>query len=309
MATESLSEAPEEWGDFLRPCMFSGLRGVDVGDEPAVNLGDGFLLVKANPWILSARTTHSMTGKEFLEAADASRYLVYQHDPPVPGRTYDEIKNIFYCGMLALQVLKPVETLGLAFYGDYTPSGSFLLQVIERRPPMEPGPWALERRFDLEFLPAFSRTIAGIKAIMNGSQGERKNAVILLQLGLEHFHPLIAGLLWTAGLDAIFDSGGAQNFKNDLSAYLGAQTAVFPAWHAQRRPWTVDGVAADLYTLRNKLVHGVDLRKAALDKFPVDLIGKRTLPDLSDPVPYALLLSEAASYLLCQVLQKEITLL
>ena len=66
-------------------------------------------------------------------------------------------------------------------------------------------------------------------------------------------------------------------------------------------------IAIDLYVLRNNLVHRADLRKAASDpKYPVDLTEKRILPDSSDQVPYALLLSEAACYLLCQVLQKEI---
>ena len=307
MATASFPDAPEDWGNVVRPCMFSGLRGVEVGDESEVSLGNGFSLVKPNEWILSARERHSMTGSEFLAAADASRYLVYKHEPPLQGATYADVNASFQCGMIALQVIKPVQTLGLVFYGDYAPSGGFSLQLIDPRPPMEPGPWALDRLFDREFLPALPRTIGGVEAIMNGSNAERKNALALLQLGLEHFHPLIAGLLWLMGIDAIFDSGGAQKFKDDLSAYLGAQTPVFPAWHAQARNWTVGDVAADLYVLRNKLVHGVDLRKALTDKkFPVDLIGKQSLPGLPEPVPHALLLSEAACYLLCQVLQSEI---
>jgi hypothetical protein len=70
---------------------------------------------------------------------------------------------------------------------------------------------------------------------------------------------------------------------------------------------TVDEIAVPLYTLRSKLAHGVDLRKAASDSnCPVNLIEEHALPNSSERVPYALLLSEAASYLLCQVLQKEI---
>jgi hypothetical protein len=123
-----------------------------VGDEPVVNLGGGFSLVKPNAWILSAREKSTMTGNEFLAAADASRYLVYKHGMPVPGKTYAEITALFQCGLLALQVLKPVQTIGLVFYGDYAPSGGFSLQRIERRPPMEAGSWALDRCFDLELL-------------------------------------------------------------------------------------------------------------------------------------------------------------
>jgi len=71
--------------------------------------------------------------------------------------------------------------------------------------------------------------------------------------------------------------------------------------------YTVEETAIHLYTLRNKLAHGVDLRRAASDpKFPVDLSEKHMIRRSSEPVPYAVILSEAACYLLCQILKKEI---
>ena len=309
MDTSPVSGSSGDWGNVLRPIMFSGLRSVDVGDEPEVGLGSGYSLVKPNELILSARQRSVMTGSEFLAAEDASRYLVYTPDvPPFPRQRPEEIKSLFHCGMLGLQILKPVPTLGLVFYGDHTPSGRFSLAgKIERRPPMEAGPWALDRPFDSEFLKAVPRMISGVQAIMGGPSAEKKNAIHLLQLGLEHFHPLISGLLWVMGLDAIFDSGGAAKFKKDLCAYLGCQTPVYPPWNAAQPTWTVGDIAGELYVMRNKLVHGVDLRKATTDrKFPVDLVAKQSLLSSSDTAPMALLLSEAACYLLCQVLQKEI---
>jgi hypothetical protein len=150
----------------------------------------------------------------------------------------------------------------------------------------------------LEKLPS---TIKNILRIVEDSTAERRNAFIPLQLGLEHFHPLIAGLLWVMGLEAIFNSDNKYDFKKKLCHCLGASMRVFEDWK------TVEEIAIHLYTLRNKLAHGVDLRKAASDpKFPVDLLQKQMPPNSSDEVPYALLLSEAAGYLLCQVLQKEI---
>ncbi len=96
-------------------------------------------------------------------------------------------------------------------------------------------------------------------------------------------------------------------FKKKLCDCLGPSTRAFPGWNAEQPADTVDEIAIDLYTLRSELAHGVDLRKAASDpKFPVDLLAQRALPNSPDPVPYAWLLSEAACYLLCQVLQKEI---
>ena len=248
-----------------------------------------------------------MTRKEFDEAASLSRYLVYKHEPFFLGGTYDEVKATFQCGMLALQVIKPVRTTGIVFHGGYTSDGVGSPQSIERRPPMESGSWALKRTFDEEFLEAVPSTIEGIQKIMKGPSAEKKNAFHFLGFGLEHYHPLIAGLLWVMGIDAIFNSGGKEKFRKDLCGCLGENTRVFPDWHATRRDWTVNEIALPLYMLRSKLAHGEDLRKAASDpKFPVDLVQKLILPDSSQPVPRALLLSEAACYLLCGVLRKEI---
>lgn len=296
-------------------CMFSGVRGIEAGDAAEVSLGSGFSLVKPNDYLLSARTKHYMTGSEWEDSAKVSRYLVYRNEHPFPPKTYEEIKNIFPCGLMAVQVLKPVRTLGIASYGEFLgydgpdSHAVFTLQSVERRPPMEPGPWAWRKPFDKELIKRVPAVIECIQQIMQGPNAERRNAFILLQLGLEHFHPLVAGLFWVMGLEAIFDSFGKEEFKKHLCACLGEDTLIFPDWHSQRAgpDLTVGKIAIDLYVLRNKLAHGADLRKAVSDpKYPVDLVEKRSVPGSSDPVPYALLLSEAACYLLCQVLQKEI---
>jgi hypothetical protein len=309
MDTSPVSSGSDEWGNVLRPRIFSGLRNIDLGDQAEATLDGGYSLVKPNESILSARDTSAMTGHEFSDAANASLYLVYSPGvPPFPRHTHEEIKASFYCGMMALQIIKPVPTLGLVFCQDHTPNGSYSLAItIERRPPMEAGPWALSRTFDQHLLTGLPGMIRGVRAIMAGSNAEKRNAIHLLQLGLEHFHPLISGLLWVMGMDAIFDSGGAQKFKDDLCACLGGSTHVYPPWNAGQPAWTVGDIAGELYVMRNKLVHGVDLRKARTDKkFPVDLVAKQSLLSSSDAAPRALLLSEAACYLLCQVLQKEI---
>lgn len=309
MDASPVSDRSDDWGNVLRPRMFSGLRNIDLGEQAEPTLGGGYSLVKPNESILSARDTSAMTGHEFSDAANASLYLIYTPDvPPFPGHTLEEIKTAFFCGMMALQIIKPVRTLGLVFRQDHTPNGSYSLAVsIERRPPMEAGPWALSRTFDRELLTGLPGMIRGVRAIMDGSNAEKKNAVHLLQLGLEHFHPLISGLLWVMGMDAIFDSGGAQKFKDDLCACLGGDAHVYPPWNANQPNCRVGDIAGKLYVMRSKLAHGVDLRKATKDKkFPVDLLAKQSLASSSAAAPMALLLSEAACYLLCQVLQKEI---
>ncbi|MGD0364840.1 MAG: hypothetical protein ABSC93_28515 [Bryobacteraceae bacterium] len=294
--------------------MFSGVRGIDAGDAAEVSLGSGFSLVKPNDYVLSARTKSDMTGREWEDGAKVSRYLVYKNEHPFAPKTYEEVKNLFSCGLMALQVLKPVRTLGIVFYGEIHGNDGpdsravFSLQSVERRPPMEPWPCAWRKPFDKELIKRVPAVIECIQRIMQGPSAERRNAFILLQLGLECFHPLVAGLFWVMGLEAIFDSFGKEQFKNSLCACLGENTPVFPDWHSQRAAdLTASKIAIDLYVLRSKVAHGADLRKAVSDsKYPVDLIEKRVLPASSDPVPYAFLLSEAACYLLCQVLRKEL---
>jgi hypothetical protein len=151
--------------------------------------------------------------------------------------------------------------------------------------------------------------IKGVLGLVNGPSAERRNAFILLQLGLEHFHPLIAGSLWVTGLEAIFDSDNRNDFKKKLCDSLGSSTKAFPAWNANQPAYTIEDIAIHLYKLRSKVAHGVDLRKSASDpKYLVDLLEKHPLAHSFEEVPYALILSEAACYLLCQVLRKEIAL-
>jgi len=112
------------------------------------------------------------------------------------------------------------------------------------------------------------------------------------------------------GMEALFDSDNRNDFKKKLCDCLGPATLAFPDWnssHSAAPNKTVDELAVPLYMLRNKLAHGADLRSAILDKSsPVDLVSKVQLTPKSEPQAYALLLSEAAPYLLAQVLQKSL---
>jgi hypothetical protein len=287
--------------------MFTGVFGLEVGTAPEIDLGHGFRLATPNNKFLSARSRYSMNEVEYWEAENVSHFFVYVHEPVFPVKSKDAIKSIFLNGVMSSQALKPVHTTGFLFYGDALPGGGFHLQHVERRPPMEPGPWALARKFDQQLLVGVPGLIADIQEFVSASNAEPRNALILLHLGLEHFHPLVGGLLWVMGLEALFDSQGRNDFKNKLCECLGSSERAFPAWSSGQPAYTVEDVAIDLYMLRNKIAHGVDVRKAASDATsPVDLLQKHTLPS-SESVEYALILSEAACYLLCQVLRKKIS--
>lgn len=279
----------------------TALLGIAMQGDENIPLGEGLSLVKPNAQLL-ANTWDWVQGKAEIEQEEnASRYLICKYPSWVKGEssaaTLERAANRFYSGLMAIQIIKPIRTLGFVYRHPQ----------IERRPPMEPGHWALMNQFDDAMLAQVPALIDRIQPVMDGANVEHKNALTLLQLGLENFHPYIAGLLWVMGLEAVFDSEGKNAFRNSLCDCLGPKTLVFPNWHSKPEAplYTVDEIAIHLYMLRSKLAHGADLRKTAFDKTtPVDLTAKVQSVQSSEPTMYALLLSEAACHLLCQVLHK-----
>lgn len=271
-----------------------------AGDD-AIPLGEGLSLVRPNEQLLAHRRETVQGTEEIRQEEEASRYLVCNYPSWILGEEPEAARergsNRFYAGLMAIQVIKPIRTLGFVYRR----------QQIERRPPMQPMSWAMWNKFDDAMLARVPAMIERIQPVMDGKNIAQKNALTFLQLGLEHFHPYVAGLLWVTGLEAIFDSGGREAFKEKLCDCLGAQALAFPNWHSEQDApkHTVEELAIPLFTLRNKLAHGADLRTAATDKkYPVDLTARVKLTHYSEPTNYAQLLSEAACYLLCQVLQK-----
>jgi len=279
----------------------TALFGIAKAGDDSISLGDGLSLVRPNEELLRHRWDEVQGRFEMDQEAKATRYLVCEYPQWLPGEgalaSQERGTSRFYAGLMAIQLIKPIRTLGFIYRH----------QQIERRPPMEPGSWAMKNKFDDAMLSLVPDMIDRIQSVMDGGNVEQKNALTLLQLGLEHFHPYIAGLLWVTGLEAIFDSGGREEFKKKLCDCLGPKTLVFPNWNSKPNApeHKVEDIAIPLFVFRNKLAHGADLRTAATDKkYPVDLTSQVRLMQDSEIVSHALFLGEAACYLLCQVLQK-----
>jgi hypothetical protein len=286
---------------------FTGLHGTACSQDK-VDLGCGYQLRKPNSYLLSAMSTYSLNGRAYRESEKLSCFFALQEelsnspDAKAIARLQD--------GIIAFQIIKPVKTFGFIFQGRDFESETFNLQRTEERPPMVPGDWALRRAFDQPLLDQVPDMIQRVTAAISSGSVPKKNAITLLQLSFEHFHPLISGLLAVMGMEALFDSDNRNDFKKKLCDCIGPATLAFPDWnssHSAAPNKTVDELAVPLYMLRNKLAHGADLRSAILDKSsPVDLVSKVQLTPKSEPQAYALLLSEAAPYLLAQVLQKSL---
>jgi len=286
---------------------FTGMPGVHVPDEEEIDLGSGFSVMKPIEAMLSARDREIMSGEEYKDTGRCGWYLVFK-TTPIDDRSISSTTDI-QNGLISFQIIKPTRTTGWMFVCEQWMSGPCLsLKTTERRPPIDCGRWANMRGFDKELLSWVPEMIVKVRQTMRGASAESKNAIILLQLGLEHMHPLIAGLLHVMGMEAVFDRGDRFDFKKKLCGCLGASTPAFPDWNSStfsQPKYTVEELAVPIYMLRSKLAHGADLRKAAVDKSnPVDLVKKVELIPELEPQAHAFLLAEAACYLHCQVLQK-----
>jgi hypothetical protein len=290
---------------------FTGLYNVDMGGRDEIDLGNGFFLSKPTPSLLSVRSRVDLSGIQYDEMGGLRRFLVHrQRLPRVRGPEREKKINHFQNGLMALQVLKPLKTFGFIFQACESGKDRLNLEQLCARPPIYPAHWAGPRSFDTEFISQVPAVIKSILRVKREPAAEPKNAIDLLQLGLEHFHPLLKGLLCVMGLEAALGGRGRNDFRKRLCDCLGESTNIFPDWNSpfhQPPPYTVGQIAVDLFMLRNMIAHGINLREASQDKkTPVDLLKKVKLAEGLPGRTYCLLLSEAAIYLLCAVIRKKV---
>jgi hypothetical protein len=298
--------------------IFTALNGVPRNGRKVIPLADGLTLIRPNAELTSGSWSASMSGMDEATIKQADRFLVYRHDPTASGEIPSVVERLgsqaLQSGVMAFQVIKPIRTLGYIHRGSSGDKYGFKrTQYVPEfhmyKAPMNPGRWATMNKFDRAMLGRIPDMIARIRAAYQSHNVPMINALSFLQLGLEHGERYIAGLLWMTGLEAIFDSGGKETFKRKLCALLGARTKAFPNWHskADAPAYTVEDIAIPLFVLRNKLAHGQDLTTAATDtKYPVDLLARMNLTSQTPSTTHASVLSEAACYLLCQVLDKSL---
>lgn len=288
---------------------FTGLFGVELAGRHEIDLGNGFYLLGKTAELMKVlQNSFWLSGVEKDHARHVDCFYCLKSSTSLPP---DREAVRFQNGLMALQVTKPLPTIGCIFQGTAFEDERPNVNHMQRRPDMRAGEWAQLRRFDAEMITKSKDILPRMLARMESGSSEQKNAVILLQLALEHFHPLIKGLFAVMGLDAFFDSKGRSDFENKLCRFLGESDPAFPDWNSPYFPpprYTVGEVALHLYTLRSKIAHGVDLRKAAHDKkIPVDLTKRVELIEQLQARPYAAVLAEAAVYILCLVLQRDLS--
>lgn len=286
----------------------SPLKGVTL-NASEVLLENNLALKRADERLLAARSELFLSKVEFADVGKAPWFLALRI-PQFPSIVTDLHSGVelLLDALMAFQIVKPIETYGLVFYGIEYPNQPIHWQgVNDRRWAMVAGQWARLRLFDEPLLNDVQMIMNKVRAIMSGPDIAKRNAIHLLQLALEHPHPYVACLLAVIGIEAILDSKDRWDFERKLCDLLGASTPAFPEWNPPEIPplkYTVKDLAVHLYTLRSKIAHGANLASAACDKnSPVNLSEfKEYIPE-GDPVRYAVLLGESSIYLLGRVLQ------
>ena len=95
---------------------FTGLFGVDLDEKAEVELGGGFLLSKPTDFLLSARSKFDLSCREFDHIGAADCFFAHRDSQSVlRGRERDRKIEDFQTGLIALQILKPVQTSGFIF--------------------------------------------------------------------------------------------------------------------------------------------------------------------------------------------------
>jgi hypothetical protein len=93
-----------------------------------------------------------MGGGEIEDEGHAARYLVCRYPSWIPsGDAFESGRSRLFNGLMGISVVKPVQTLGFIHSR----------QRLERRSPMDAGPWAM-RQFDHDLLLHVPRMIERI---------------------------------------------------------------------------------------------------------------------------------------------------
>jgi hypothetical protein len=286
------------------------LKGVRQGREPEVPLGDGLALIRADERLLAARDELFLGKVEFEAIGKSECFLVLRTSEPDGVDVFTAIERL-QDALMAFQIVKPIETFGFIFSGTQQSGGNVRWHgTNDRGWPMRAGQWAQMRVFDEPLLIRAKALLTQVRETMKGPHIAKRNAVHLLQLALEHPHPLIACMLAVTGIEAILDSADRWDFESKICTLLGDSTLAFPDWNSPEwmpPKYTVKDLAVHLYTLRSKIAHGANLLSAIQDKkSPVNFSEMKEYIPGVESVQYATLLGESAIYLLCQVLQRVI---
>ncbi len=211
--------------------------------------------------------------------------------------------------MLAFQIWVPKGWVGTIVNAEFTEKGLLNVDSVQCPEPYVMPPWGAFLSLENLSVAELGKLIDGVSSAIEADSAESRNPFQYLEIGLQTaFHHWKAGaLLWMIGLDSLLAAQRETLFESRLCRFLGTDTRIFPHDRVGRSPiYTVGGVAADIYQMRNQIAHGDRIRESYLKKseFHFD-------PPVSEYLrigacTYQSVLLEAALFALLAVLRKVI---
>ena len=163
------------------------------------------------------------------------------------------------------------------------------------------------QRFAEDFDPVYE----GVNKAFTEKIIRLQNPILLLEHGQQITNVPLSTLFWVMGLDMLFMAGGnIHQFEDRIKGFLGENTLIFPASSitGQQPSTRVKDVLHDLYELRSKLAHGLEIPKSPYRQNHIlpDTNGSAFLLGTVD-YSYLNLMQESALFILCKSLRKIFT--
>jgi len=156
------------------------------------------------------------------------------------------------------------------------------------------------------FATDFETVYTGVRRAFDEKILRLQNPILLLEHGQQIGNVPLSALFWVLGLDMLFMAGGSIDaFVDRISGFLGPDSFIFPVTEIfQQQPFPrVKDVLGDLYVLRNKIAHGLEIPKLPYrkeyhlhDTYGAVITGENYL--------YLHLMQESALFILCKSLRK-----
>ncbi len=210
--------------------------------------------------------------------------------------------------LLAAQLLKPIGTMNVRFVVAEL-AGQPCIRTVFRGARMTEPIWARVSEVNEPALQKLPKLFERLRMAESQALIRVVNPLRLLGHGLQASEVHIRILLCTAGLDVLLMAGGGAKFSRNLCNLLGADAFVFPPGKllTTQPKYRVGSIAGDLYELRNKVAHGLEIPRKFREETGFlaedDTFALEPIPGYGRHL-YRDVLGECAVFLLCKALKR-----
>jgi len=268
--------------------------------------GDGITIQAVSPILWDVSIVTDYISKHDREELQETRYwLCATRDVESANTESDELYDAARQAMYALQIIFPsgCKNVYLKFHkrrdgydnlGSCHPTNmktSLLGRIISAE--------------DLTLARDFDAVYAGVRSAFGEGIVRIQNPILLLEHAMQTGNVPLCALMCVMGLDMLFMGGQKIPFVERIGGFLGLESYVFPLIQDldEQPSVCVKDVLADLYELRNKLAHGLEIPEQPYRQ-RYDLVSIRGNVINAGPYSYIDLMFESGLFLLTTALRK-----